>query len=155
MDQQPHQRPPVEFTSQILTHKMMTSFSTTKSGTASARRPGHTENNEHNNNIVDINYKSLNGHHNRLHASKDATLQHLSRSGHDEGSREESFPKVPQPYFDLTMPRNITARAGQIAAINCRVENLGDKSVSYAVFVVLLVLVTANFGQSHPIQCHF
>ncbi|XP_055849470.1 zwei Ig domain protein zig-8 [Episyrphus balteatus] len=29
------------------------------------------------------------------------------------------------------MPRNITARAGQTAAINCRVEQLGDKSISW------------------------
>ncbi|XP_065355378.1 uncharacterized protein LOC135949859 [Calliphora vicina] len=91
------------------------------------------DSNEHNNNIVDINYKSLNSHHNRLHAIKDASTlhQHTDKSDGEGSSHEESFPKVPQPYFDLTMPRNITARAGQIANINCRVENLGDKSVSW------------------------
>lgn len=36
----------------------------------------------------------------------------------------------PPPVFDFGMPRNITARTGHTAAINCRVENLGDKSVS-------------------------
>lgn len=36
----------------------------------------------------------------------------------------------PPPTFDFGMPRNITARSGQTAAINCRVEYLGDKSVS-------------------------
>ncbi|XP_055920388.1 zwei Ig domain protein zig-8 isoform X2 [Eupeodes corollae] len=36
-----------------------------------------------------------------------------------------------QPVFDFGMPRNITARAGQTAAINCRVEQLGDKSISW------------------------
>lgn len=35
-----------------------------------------------------------------------------------------------QPYFDFTVPRNITTRVGQTAFLNCRVEQLGDKSVS-------------------------
>ncbi|KAM7352137.1 defective proboscis extension response 2 [Cochliomyia hominivorax] len=149
MDQQPHQQQqPIEFTS--LTHKMKSTFSTTnKSNSRSGTNTNsHMDNNEHNNNIIDINYNSLNGHHNRLHAIKSSgtgmgttTLHHHSSSSSTMGrnsegmgsssSQEEQFPKVPQPYFDLTMPRNITARAGQIAAINCRVENLGDKSVSW------------------------
>ncbi|EDV32440.2 uncharacterized protein Dana_GF14051, isoform E [Drosophila ananassae] len=37
----------------------------------------------------------------------------------------------PPPIFDFGMPRNITARTGHTAAINCRVDNLGDKSVSW------------------------
>ncbi|KAH8412257.1 hypothetical protein KR009_000895, partial [Drosophila setifemur] len=43
-------------------------------------------------------------------------------------SEETTFPP---PVFDFGMPRNITARTGHTAAINCRVENLGDKSVSW------------------------
>lgn len=35
------------------------------------------------------------------------------------------------PYFDFDMPRNITARVGQTAFLRCRVEQLGDKSVSH------------------------
>ncbi|XP_067622759.1 zwei Ig domain protein zig-8-like isoform X3 [Eurosta solidaginis] len=35
------------------------------------------------------------------------------------------------PTFDIGMPRNITARSGQTATINCRVDNLSDKSVSW------------------------
>lgn len=104
------------------------------------------DNNE--NNIIDINYNSLNGHQhhqqNRLHTSKGggggAATTNKYTSAEERGvptsHEEESFRKVPQPYFDLTMPRNITARAGQIAAINCRVENLGDKSVSLAAKIV-------------------
>ncbi|XP_037826551.1 uncharacterized protein LOC119614504 [Lucilia sericata] len=127
MDQQQSQQQPIEFTS----HKMKNPYSTTNSkGGASSN--SHKDNNEHNNNIIDINYNSLNSHHNRLHTLKDATkLQHADMSGEEGSSNEKPFPKVPQPYFDLSMPRNITARAGQIAAINCRVENLGDKSVSW------------------------
>lgn len=35
------------------------------------------------------------------------------------------------PYFDFDVPRNITARVGQTAFLRCRVEQLGDKSVSH------------------------
>ncbi|EAA12592.4 AGAP007759-PA, partial [Anopheles gambiae str. PEST] len=35
------------------------------------------------------------------------------------------------PYFDFDVPRNITTRVGQTAFINCRVEQMGDKSVSW------------------------
>lgn len=34
------------------------------------------------------------------------------------------------PYFDFDVPRNVTARVGQTAFVRCRVEQLGDKSVS-------------------------
>ncbi|XP_035776246.1 immunoglobulin superfamily member 10-like [Anopheles albimanus] len=37
----------------------------------------------------------------------------------------------PHPYFDFDVPRNITTRVGQTAFINCRVEQMGDKSVSW------------------------
>ncbi|XP_055850766.1 zwei Ig domain protein zig-8-like [Episyrphus balteatus] len=37
----------------------------------------------------------------------------------------------PQPIFDFGMPRNISARTGQAALIKCRVDNLGDKSISW------------------------
>lgn len=36
------------------------------------------------------------------------------------------------PYFDFDVPKNITARVGQTAFIRCHVEQLGDKSVSFA-----------------------
>ncbi|TMW54777.1 hypothetical protein DOY81_000010 [Sarcophaga bullata] len=125
--QQNHQ---IEYNSHILTHKVMT----TNRGSSRSGTTSHKDNNEHNNNIVDINYNSLNRHRNRLHTTNDGkhhSSQLLGGSVGDGGSHETGFTKSPQPYFDLTMPRNITARAGQIAAINCRVENLGDKSVSW------------------------
>ncbi|KAI8125974.1 Zwei Ig domain protein zig-8 [Lucilia cuprina] len=127
MDQQ---QQPIEFTS----HKMKNPYYITNRGSSKSATTSNNQrdNNEHNNNIIDINYNSLNSHHNRLHTLKDATkLQHPDMSDEEGSSNEKPFPKVPQPYFDLSMPRNITARAGQIAAINCRVENLGDKSVSW------------------------
>lgn len=39
--------------------------------------------------------------------------------------------KYPEPQFDFGMPRNFTIRAGQTAMIKCRVDQLGDKSVSF------------------------
>ncbi|CAO1385929.1 unnamed protein product [Diamesa hyperborea] len=35
------------------------------------------------------------------------------------------------PYFDFTVARNLTTRVGQTAFLHCRVEQLGDKSVSW------------------------
>lgn len=35
------------------------------------------------------------------------------------------------PYFDFDVLRNVTARVGQTAFLHCRVEQLGDKSVSF------------------------
>lgn len=34
------------------------------------------------------------------------------------------------PYFDFDVMLNVTARVGQTAFLHCRVEQLGDKSVS-------------------------
>nr|XP_036222621.1 hemicentin-1 [Bactrocera oleae] len=47
------------------------------------------------------------------------------------GEQQPELTTYPPPTFDFGMPRNITARSGQTAAINCRVEHLGDKSVSW------------------------
>lgn len=61
-------------------------------------------------------------HHNNV-AQFDNGLDELV----DEQVDETTYPP---PVFDFGMPRNITARTGHTAAINCRVENLRDKSVS-------------------------
>lgn len=34
------------------------------------------------------------------------------------------------PYFNFDVPRNVTARVGQTTFLQCKVEQLGDKSVS-------------------------
>ncbi|KAG5684224.1 hypothetical protein PVAND_013462 [Polypedilum vanderplanki] len=36
-----------------------------------------------------------------------------------------------QPYFDFSVTRNVTTRVGQTAFLHCRVEDLGDKLVSW------------------------
>lgn len=39
------------------------------------------------------------------------------------------------PYFDFTVARNLTTRVGQTAFLHCRVEQLGDKSVSIFYYI--------------------
>lgn len=36
------------------------------------------------------------------------------------------------PYFNFDVSRNVTARVGQTTFLQCKVEQLGDKSVSFA-----------------------
>lgn len=38
------------------------------------------------------------------------------------------------PYFNFDVQRNVTARVGQTAFLQCKVEQLGDKSVSFQFF---------------------
>lgn len=64
-------------------------------------------------------------HHNNV-AQFENALDELDSDSVDETT-------YPPPVFDFGMPRNITARTGHTAAINCRVENLRDKSVSQPV----------------------
>lgn len=43
------------------------------------------------------------------------------------------------PYFDFDVLRNVTARVGQTAFLHCRVEDLGDKSVSITLFTYIIL----------------
>ena len=38
------------------------------------------------------------------------------------------------PYFDMSPIRNISVVTGDIATLKCRVHNLGDKTVRFALF---------------------
>lgn len=40
------------------------------------------------------------------------------------------------PYFDISASRNVTALVGSTAYLNCRVKNLGNKTVSFATFCI-------------------
>ncbi|KMY89647.1 uncharacterized protein LOC27208814 isoform X2 [Drosophila simulans] len=67
-------------------------------------------------------------------ASVNRKFPQFGNSIDDEREAEEQQPEettYPPPVFDFGMPRNITTRTGHTAAINCRVDNLGDKSVSW------------------------
>lgn len=39
-------------------------------------------------------------------------------------------PKWTEPYFDISIPNNVTALVGKSAYLSCRVRNLGNKTVS-------------------------
>ncbi|XP_037711569.1 fibroblast growth factor receptor homolog 2 [Drosophila subpulchrella] len=67
-------------------------------------------------------------------ASVNSKFPQFGNSLDDDQEAEEQQPDettYPPPVFDFGMPRNITTRTGHTAAINCRVDNLGDKSVSW------------------------
>ncbi|XP_037032151.1 uncharacterized protein LOC119071374 isoform X3 [Bradysia coprophila] len=40
-------------------------------------------------------------------------------------------PKWSEPYFDISVPNNVTALVGKSAYLSCRVRNLGNKTVSW------------------------
>lgn len=45
------------------------------------------------------------------------------------------------PYFDISASRNVTALVGSTAYLNCRVKNLGNKTVSWGyVFLCIFLL---------------
>ena len=56
------------------------------------------------------------------------------KSKHDNGNRyfdSSSTPDLPEPYFEATPPRNVSALIGKTAFLTCVVRNLGKaKSVS-------------------------
>lgn len=47
----------------------------------------------------------------------------------DEGGLNSNVSSY--PYFEFNVPRNVTTAVGQTAFLHCRVEQLGDKAVSY------------------------
>ncbi|XP_063223201.1 zwei Ig domain protein zig-8 [Bacillus rossius redtenbacheri] len=49
----------------------------------------------------------------------------------DEEAPEDAGPGGAAPFFDLSVPRNVTTATGQTAFLHCRVEQLGDKGVSW------------------------
>lgn len=38
------------------------------------------------------------------------------------------------PYFDTSASKNVTALVGKTAYLNCRVRNLGNRTVSFNIF---------------------
>lgn len=53
-----------------------------------------------------------------------------SKPTHSPPSHYPHGHKWNEPYFDLTMPRNITSLVGKSAYLGCRVKHLGNKTVS-------------------------
>lgn len=83
--------------------------------------PGHNYNNNNGHGNGNHNLGNHHSHHNNVAQFENAL---------DESEDSVDEKAYPPPVFDFGMPRNITARTGHTAAINCRVENLRDKSVS-------------------------
>jgi len=61
---------------------------------------------------------------NNNHNNAEAKPTHAPPSHYPHGH------KWNEPYFDLTMPRNITSLVGKSAYLGCRVKHLGNKTVS-------------------------
>ncbi|XP_015437222.1 PREDICTED: lachesin-like [Dufourea novaeangliae] len=61
------------------------------------------------------------------------SVQGLARGTSDHGMHQ-NHPLDPLdrgPYFDVTATRNVTTLVGKTATLNCRVRNLGDRTVSW------------------------
>lgn len=52
-----------------------------------------------------------------------------------------------EPYFDAATPKNVTALVGKSAYLNCRVRNLGNKTVSYYFSIPLV-----NYSEEFPVS---
>ncbi|XP_017843006.1 zwei Ig domain protein zig-8 isoform X2 [Drosophila busckii] len=66
-----------------------------------------------------------NNNNNNNHNNADEKQTHLPPSHYPHGH------KWNEPYFDLTMPRNITSLVGKSAYLGCRVKHLGNKTVAW------------------------
>ncbi|KAH8266211.1 hypothetical protein KR038_009310, partial [Drosophila bunnanda] len=62
---------------------------------------------------------------NNNHNNAEAKPTHSPPSHYPHGH------KWNEPYFDLTMPRNITSLVGKSAYLGCRVKHLGNKTVAW------------------------
>lgn len=57
------------------------------------------------------------------------------------------------PYFDKTASKNVTALVGHTAYLNCRVRNLGNRTVSNST-IVMDVFTTYNYLFSSRIKMY-
>ncbi|XP_054734552.1 uncharacterized protein LOC129242015 [Anastrepha obliqua] len=62
---------------------------------------------------------------NNNHNNLDAKPTHMPLLHYPHGHRWN------EPYFDLTMPKNITSLVGKSAYLGCRVKHLGNKTVAW------------------------
>lgn len=49
------------------------------------------------------------------------------------------------PYFDISASKNVTALVGKTAYLNCRIKNLGNKTVSTLLFLSLSLSLSHYF----------
>ncbi|XP_036335501.1 uncharacterized protein LOC118745941 [Rhagoletis pomonella] len=62
---------------------------------------------------------------NNNHNNLDAKPTHMPPLHYPHGHRRN------EPYFDMTMPKNITSLVGKSAYLGCRVKHLGNKTVAW------------------------
>ncbi|XP_030571329.1 zwei Ig domain protein zig-8 [Drosophila novamexicana] len=70
-------------------------------------------------------YQRQSVNNNNNHNNADSKPTHLPPLHYPHGH------KWNEPYFDLTMPRNITSLVGKSAYLGCRVKHLGNKTVAW------------------------
>lgn len=64
--------------------------------------------------------------------------------GDDYVGAQSSKPLNRGPYFDLAASRNVTALVGKTAYLNCRIRNLGNKTVSVRLSGRIYLLLSRN-----------
>ncbi|CRL04889.1 CLUMA_CG017940, isoform A [Clunio marinus] len=75
--------------------------------------------------LMNINLNIMNAKMDPYHAYRNLDTNSL----HDSNTINQNFSS--QPFFDFSVARNVTTRVGQTAFLSCRVEQLGDKLVSW------------------------
>lgn len=71
---------------------------------------------------------TINNQHYQFHSDYDNENSFTSDIEHDDISLQNALNRG--PYFDLTASKNVTALVGNTAYLNCRVRNLGNKTVT-------------------------
>lgn len=72
---------------------------------------------------------TINNQHYQFHSDYDNENSFTSdNDNHDDISLQNALNRG--PYFDLTASKNVTALVGNTAYLNCRVRNLGNKTVT-------------------------
>ncbi|XP_035702465.1 zwei Ig domain protein zig-8 [Folsomia candida] len=79
----------------------------------------------------------------------DDAVESTPESTHNIFSSLQSGPFSPastgDPYFDSTVPRNVTALVGKTAYLGCRVKNLGNRTVSWVRHRDVHILTVATY----------
>lgn len=74
------------------------------------------------------------------------------RDGYNTIDTSTIFPfnlngKWGEPYFDISVPNNVTALVGKSAYLSCRVKNLGNKTVSIKIKKGKKIIITVFFHE--------
>lgn len=70
---------------------------------------------------------TINNQHYQFHNDYDSENSFAAESEHDDAALHNALNRG--PYFDISASKNVTALVGNTAYLNCRVRNLGNKTV--------------------------